>query len=745
MDTNSKSKNRIGAVILCTLLMLLIAAAATVAAKEIWDSRQYILTEEEVPDQVRISASDYAVERLYHKFYLLYQECMMQRETGLQESAGSIFIESAGNAETELIKSYVEEILSDWKANEYGLDYYYTDGTREKQEALMDLDRLLSEENQDYLESANSLYQFCVILSVEEDGSFLVQIPCSAYPVLDGKIIRRFYEMHVYDSLEKQVLRRLDSEVQVKFRTIQPFKVVLAIQQDVAGPYSYHYPIGSYDVLAVWGKVIILFCSLGVMMLLLVLILRRKKGSKEPVHVRFARRGRCYFAEAAVLVLAGLVSVVYENFIIDITAFRYLTGDLQYDIGIWGSVFIQALIAEIGFFASFWYLRPLFSLGLKEYLRQYSLICLSGRRCKKRWQQFVAAIDRIDFGKKSSRLLLKAVILNFFILLVCVSVWFFGIAGLLVYSILLFCFLKTRYDKAAAGYREVLREASRIAEGELSEPVSGEFGMFTALGEELGRVKEGFRKAVEKEVRSERMKTELITNVSHDLKTPLTAIMTYVELLKKDDITAEEKASYIATLENKSKRLKVLIEDLFEVSRAASNNLTLNVMDVDLVQLVKQVAVEYEDRFAGAGLNLRQMMPPEPLIVPLDGQKTCRILENLFTNICKYAMPGSRVYTEVTEKNGRAEVSLKNISANELMVGADEIVERFVRGDASRNTEGSGLGLAIAKNLVEAQGGTFTVEIDGDLFKAGFSFPLKRENAGTESGPALYAESVAEE
>lgn len=739
MATNSKSKNKIGAVMLCTFLMLLLAAAATMAAKKIWNNMHYVITDEELSNPSIITTNEYTIERLYHKFYLLYQECMLQREADMQESAGSIFIESEGNTETELAKNYVEGILSEWKANEYDLDYYYTDGERTKREALMDLEKLLSEENSAYLESANSLYQFCVILSIEEDGSFLVQIPCSAYPEMAGKIARRFYEMHVYDSLEKQVLRYLDAEGQVKFRTIQPFKVVLAIQRDVLGPYTYHYMIGN-DVVDVWSGGTILFWTLGVIMLLLVLILRRRRGSAEPVHVRFARRGRCYFAEAAVLVLAGTVFCVCESFIIEITAFRFLTGYFRHDIGIWGSVFIQALVTELGFFASFWYLRPLFSLGPKEYLRQYSLICLFGRRCKKRWQQFVAAIDRIDFGKRSSRLLLKAVTVNFFILLVCVSIWFFGIAGLVVYSILLFCFLKTRYDKAAAGYKEVLREANRIAEGELSEPVNGEFGMFTALGEELGRVKEGFRKAVEKEVRSERMKTELITNVSHDLKTPLTAIMTYVELLKKEDITSAERASYIATLENKSKRLKVLIEDLFEVSRAASNNLTLNVMDIDLVQLVKQVAVEYEDRFAEAGLNLRQLTQPEPLIVQLDGQKTCRILENLFTNICKYAMPGSRVYTEVMEKDGRAEISLKNVSANELTVGADEIVERFVRGDASRNTEGSGLGLAIAKNLTEIQGGTFTVEIDGDLFKAGLSFPLKKETTGTESAPALPPE-----
>ena len=213
------------------------------------------------------------------------------------------------------------------------------------------------------------------------------------------------------------------------------------------------------------------------------------------------------------------------------------------------------------------------------------------------------------------------------------------------------------------------------------------------------------------------MKTELITNVSHDLKTPLTAITTYVELLKKEDITEEERRSYIDTLDKKSLRLKVLIEDLFEVSKASSNYITLNMMDVDVVNLMKQVSIEHTDKYEAAGIELRWNVPEEKVILSLDNQKTYRIFENLFVNIQKYAKPNSRVYFDVTENDSDVTITMKNMSAFELNVRPEELTERFVRGDASRNTEGSGLGLAIARSFTEAQNGSFEVAVDGDLFK----------------------------
>ena len=218
------------------------------------------------------------------------------------------------------------------------------------------------------------------------------------------------------------------------------------------------------------------------------------------------------------------------------------------------------------------------------------------------------------------------------------------------------------------------------------------------------------------------MKTELISNFSHDLKTPLTSIITYVDLLKKDDITEEERKLYIDTLDKKSQRLKFLIEDLFEVSKANSGNVKVNLVKVDIVELIKQSEFELEDKFNKSKLTVKNNFPEDKIVLSLDSQKTFRIFENLFNNVSKYAMENSRVYVDVIEDENEVTILIKNISADEMNFNSNEIIERFTRGDKSRNTEGSGLGLAIVKSFVELQNGRFNIDIDGDLFKAVIKF-----------------------
>lgn len=295
--------------------------------------------------------------------------------------------------------------------------------------------------------------------------------------------------------------------------------------------------------------------------------------------------------------------------------------------------------------------------------------------------------------------------------------------------------LRRRANRIQQDYAALLAAARRMAGGDLATPVEGDMGLFDPLKGELNQVRAGFEKAVAAEVRSQNMKTELITNVSHDLKTPLTAIITYVDLLKDPALSAEDRAKYIETLDKKSQRLKRLIEDLFEVSKAATRNVAMHYAEVDLAALLKQVQYELADKTEASGIDFRWQFPEERMPLVLDGQKTCRIFENLVVNITKYGMPGTRAYITLMPQEHGAQVVFKNISATELDFSAEEITDRFVRGDRSRNTEGSGLGLAIAKSFAELQGGTFSITVDGDLFKATVTLPDTNQPEQPETLP----------
>ena len=323
----------------------------------------------------------------------------------------------------------------------------------------------------------------------------------------------------------------------------------------------------------------------------------------------------------------------------------------------------------------------------------------------------------IQLGKDLTKTILKLVAVNGLIVTLLSCIWFGGIVGAVLYSILLFILIKNKCGKIQEEYDRLLDATRQIAAGDLNTSMKEEMGLFNPVRDELASIQDGFQKAVQEEVRSRNMKTELITNVSHDLKTPLTAIITYVDLLKKEDLTDEERREYVDTLEKKSNRLKVLIEDLFEVSKATTDNLVMNYAEVDLVNLIKEVRLENEDKITSSSLDFRWNLPEEKCILRLDPQRTFRVIDNLVQNILKYSMPNSRVYIALQDQTTQVTVSFKNMSAVEMNFTPEEITERFARGDLSRNTEGSGLGLAIAQSFTELQGGEFKVETDADLFK----------------------------
>lgn len=244
------------------------------------------------------------------------------------------------------------------------------------------------------------------------------------------------------------------------------------------------------------------------------------------------------------------------------------------------------------------------------------------------------------------------------------------------------------------------------------------------MGEYVNSLSTGLTKAVEESLKSERMKTQLITNVSHDIKTPLTSIINYVDLLKKEEMPNEKAKEYLEILDNKSQRLKRLTEDLVEASKATSGNIKLNMESINLKELIKQISGEFEDKFKEKNLELILQMPKEKVNIKADSRYLYRVIENMYTNIIKYALEGSRVYIDIIKKENKVRIELKNISKAKLNINAEELMQRFVRGDTSRNTEGSGLGLSIAESLTKLQGGNFSIHLDGDLFKVVIEFIL---------------------
>lgn len=278
----------------------------------------------------------------------------------------------------------------------------------------------------------------------------------------------------------------------------------------------------------------------------------------------------------------------------------------------------------------------------------------------------------------------------------------------------------------ALNLRTLQKGGEKLANGDFSSPIDTKYliGDFKRYGQELNDVQSGLEQAVQEQMKAEHLKTELITNVSHDIKTPLTSIVNYVDLLKKEDMPSPAAREYIAVLDRQSHRLKKLTEDLVEASKASSGALNVELQPTDVNVLLSQIEGEYQERLAACHLTLVTQPPAPGTMIQADSRLLSRVMDNLVSNVCKYALENTRVYVTAAVRDGQAVISFKNVSRDELNISPDELMERFVRGDASRHSEGSGLGLSIARSLVQLQGGTFALSIDADLFRAAIVFPL---------------------
>ncbi|MEG0378322.1 MAG: HAMP domain-containing sensor histidine kinase, partial [Eubacterium sp.] len=307
-------------------------------------------------------------------------------------------------------------------------------------------------------------------------------------------------------------------------------------------------------------------------------------------------------------------------------------------------------------------------------------------------------------------------------------------------AIVLFCAALWFVGKHAKSLDLVINGVERVQAGEVNYKIETQgYGKIEKMAENINCINEGMNRAikdaVEKELKSERLKTELITNVSHDIRTPLTSIITYIDLLKKEDIDEESRKRYITVLENKAARLKTLTDDLFEAAKASTGNIEVNLDKVNIESLINQGMGELEDKIKAADLEFIVKRPEEKIIVEADGRLLWRVLENLLNNVLKYAMKGSRVYVTIDQDlfSQMGVIVIKNISAQALNIQPEELMERFKRGDDTRHSDGSGLGLAIAKDLTELQNGRFQLEIDGDLFKTTVYLKMTEATEATEA------------
>jgi len=413
---------------------------------------------------------------------------------------------------------------------------------------------------------------------------------------------------------------------------------------------------------------------------------------------------------------AGIGSGInsYNHYGYDIGNFIYDVDPYFYLVGIILTTMLYLLI-----YLSTVYLKYIYYTGFKKGLLDNSFFGKILLWFVRGSRDIFKKLLQIDLRQDNYRKLVALVGINLLAIWILGSGRFLGFILSIAYSLFIFRYVLKVLDKA----KDLNDASAQVAGGNFNINLDENMGILSPMAKNLNNINKGFQLAVDKEIKSQKMKSELISNVSHDLKTPLTSIITYVDLLKSENIDPDIQKEYIEILDKKSQRLKILIEDLFEASKATSGNIDLHLEKIDVVALFRQTLGELEEKTNDSTLQFKINTLENKAMCNLDGRRTYRVFENIMTNILKYAMENSRVYIDITENDHEISFTFKNISAYEMNFDASEITERFTRGDEARNTEGSGLGLSIAKSFIELQNGSLDIIIDGDLFKLIVTFP----------------------
>ena len=600
------------------------------------------------------------------------------------------------------INSYFENNDDIYRDNDI-VDYYMLNRNNNNVKSSIEkskfIEKILKDKNLENIEHNNN-YEVNLIISYDEAGDVTI-----CYTNRKNKVIRKYTALqfvHTYSNMFH--------DENFEYKPIKNAIFIYGISDILSFEVRNHVyiPIDStqYNYLNI-ATLVILFISL---------ITKYKRENEG----KFIRKLLNIPFEINILIITFILvigSSMFYSYLYDISYSEVNNIDKN-------SIILAYIIS---FILSFIYLyiehytvtliKEIFRYNFRKYFKEKVLIVKGVRN-------IIKYIKEIDFKDKLERKILLIALINFIAIALICSMWVFGIFVSIIYTVAIYILIKKYFLKISNYYNKLLSCTNEIKEGNFNYYTEEDLNIFEPIKEEIFKVKDGFQNALNKELESQKMKVELISNVSHDLKTPLTSIINYTELLKYENLDYKTQKEYIDTLDRKSKRLKTLIEDLFDVSNVKGKNVKLNIEEVNVIELINYTLLELEDKINKPSLIFSLNFEEDEVILNLDRKRTIRVFENLIANITKYSLENTRVYIDTRKENNKFYITLRNISKEEIDVDGEYLLERFVRGDKSRNTEGSGLGLSIAKDFIELQGGNLSVNIDGDLFKVIIEFNI---------------------
>ena len=634
------------------------------------------------------------------------------------------------------LKESINSLLEEWEdSNSYwleGVDYYAYDLTDEMISFSNDNDDLrknIEIDNKSDLEK----YQWIISLSFDENG--VVKVEGNGASKWESV----FYNL-TFDQMVKDYYGDIFDLNSFSVNNPKNMKIYFAVNKNL--PDTCHLIGLLNEGYSISESLIIYVVFVLILIVLIVLFIPiNKLKNMEPFMT--IKRIKTLFLFIGYVIIA-MIWIYMMKVIINCT----YNGELAYLLrqeGFSGTVVALVPMINVGGWLVFYsmalyfiyYVKLLFVDGIKKFIIENTFIYSIYNYFKKNMYE----IAKLDLASKKNSIIKRIVLIS--LVLICCLLLVIGVVLefiyrysfsfvyyclicvllMFIFSIMLTLFIKKSIDNIVNDYNTLLEFSGNLAAGEFNNKMEDNLGLFNDLKNELNCINDGFKDAVSKEVASQKMKTELISNVSHDLKTPLTSIMSYIDLLKQPNLSKDETNEYITILDRSTKRLKTLIEDLFEVSKVNSGNIQLNPINLNIYSLIQQALLEYQEQFDNRNLQIKLNTNSDNIVCNLDSEKTYRILENLCQNIYKYALENTRIYIDIEANEDNVSIIFKNISANEIKQDANQLTERFIQGDESRKSEGSGLGLAICKSFVEVQGGKFNVSVDGDLFKTEIVLP----------------------